>query len=107
MTITLFITILTGGAAASGLLTEAIKKAYTNANRNYSANVIALINAAIVGGGGTAVTYMLIGIPWSTNNLICVVLMVICVWIGSMVGYDKIMQLIKQITDSSTMGDNG
>lgn len=100
MTVTLFVTVLTIGALVSGLLTEAIKKAYANAKKEYSANIIALINAFIVGGGGTAVTYMLLNVPWGVNNIICMCLMVICVWIGSMIGYDKIIQLIKQIADN-------
>lgn len=105
MTVTLFVTILTIGAMVSGLLTEAIKKAYANAKKDYSANVIALINAVVVGGGGTAVTYMLLGVSWEVNNIICMALMVICVWVGSMVGYDKIIQLIKQIAESKGVGD--
>lgn len=105
MTVTLFVTILTIGAMVSGLLTEAIKKAYSNANKDYSANVIALINAVVVGGGGTAVTYMLLNVSWEVNNIICMALMVVCVWIGSMVGYDKIIQLIKQIAESKGVSD--
>lgn len=97
MTVTLFITIVTLGAAVSSLLTEAIKKAYNNADKEYSANVIALINAVVVGGIGTAVVYMLRGIPWTINNIICLILMILVVWIGSMIGYDKIIQLLKQI----------
>lgn len=97
MTITLYITILTIGAAITALLTEAIKKAYANAEKPYSSNVIALINAIVVGGGGTAVVYMLMGIPWTVNNVICLVLMSVCVWMGSMIGFDKLTQLIKQI----------
>ena len=83
MTITMFISILTIGAAVTSLLTEAIKKAYQNADKDYSANVIALINAIVVGGGGTAVCYMLLNIPWTVNNIICLVLMAVAVWIGS------------------------
>lgn len=97
MTVTLFITIVTLGAAVSSLLTEAIKKAYNNADKEYSANVIALINAVVVGGIGTAVVYMLRGIPWTINNIICLILMILVVWIGSMIGYDKVIQLLKQI----------
>ena len=97
MTITLFISILTLGAGATALLTEAIKKAYENAGKEYSSNIIALIDAIVVGGGGVAVTYMLMGIPWTVNNIICLILMTIAVWIGSMVGFDKIIQLVKQI----------
>ena len=99
MTVTLFITILTLGAGVTSLLTEAIKKAYDNAQKEYSANLIALIDAVVVGMGGTAVSYMLLNIPWTVNNIICLVLMGVCVWIGSMIGYDKIVQLISQLAN--------
>ena len=103
MTVALFVTILTAGAAASSLLTQAVKKWYENQKKNYSSNVIALINAVVIGCGGTAVTYMLISIPWSINNIICLLIMGVCVWIGSMIGYDKVIQLIKQLGDKSTL----
>lgn len=99
MTVTLFISILTLGAGVTSLLTEAIKKAYENAHKDYSANLIALVDAIVVGMGGTAVNYMLLGIPWTVNNIICMVLMAVCVWIGSMVGYDKLVQLIGQVAN--------
>lgn len=99
MTVTLFIAILTLGAGITSLLTEAIKKAYANAHKEYSANLIALVDAVVVGMGGTAVTYMLLGIPWTVNNIICMVLMAVCVWIGSMIGYDKLVQLIQQLAN--------
>ena len=102
MTVALFVTILTVGAAASSLLTQAVKKWYENQKKNYSSNVIALINAVVIGCGGTAVTYMLISIPWSVNNIICLLIMGVCVWIGSMIGYDKVIQLIKQLGGKST-----
>lgn len=97
MTVALFVSMLTVGAAASALLTQAIKQFYTNAKKEYSSNVIALINSVVIGCGGTAVTYMLMGVKWTVNNIICMILMGICVWVGSMIGYDKIVQLVKQI----------
>lgn len=100
MTITLFISILTVGAAITTLLTEAIKKAYENAKKPYSANVIALVNAIIVGAGGTSVTYMLTGVDWTANNIICMALMVLAVWMGSMLGFDKVLQLVNQLKDA-------
>ena len=99
MTITLFISVLTFGAVATSLLTEAIKKWYANAGKDYSSNIIALVNAIVIGMGGTAICYMLMNIPWTVNNIICLVLMGFAVWIGSMIGYDKIIQLLKQIAD--------
>ena len=97
MTVTLFITIVTVAAMVASLLTEAIKKAYENAKKEYSANLIALVNAIVVGCGGTAVSYMLLAIPWTVNNIICLILMGIAVWIGAMIGYDKVIQTIQQI----------
>lgn len=97
MTITLFIFILTIGSAVTSLLTEAIKKWCENAHKEYSANVLALINAIVVGLVGTIIAYLLMGIPFTLNNVICMVLMTFSVWIGSMIGYDKVIQLIQQI----------
>lgn len=97
MTITLFITIFTIGAMAAALLTEAVKKAFQEAGVKYSANRIALINAAIIGGFGTASAYVLLGIAWTIQSIICLVLMVVIVWIGAMIGYDKIVQMLAQI----------
>ena len=42
---------------------------------------------------------MLMDIPWTVNNIICLILMTVCVWIGSMIGYDKVAQLLKQIEE--------
>ena len=99
MTITLFITMLTLGAGATSLLTEAIKTAYRNSGKPYAPNLVALINAVVVGWGGTAILYMLKAIPWTVNNIICLFLMGVAVWVASMIGYDKILQLLKQIAD--------
>ena len=99
MTISLFISIFTIGSLACGLITEAIKKTYENAKKDYSANVIALVDAIVVGGIGTAGAYMLLGIPWTVNNIICLLLMCVVVWLGATLGFDKVKQTLEQITD--------
>ena len=98
MTISMFIMIATICCAVSVLLTEGIKVWCKNANKNCSANLIALINALVVGGGGTAITDVFMDIPFTLSNILCIALMVVTVWLGSMVGYDKVIQLITQIT---------
>lgn len=100
MTITLFIVLATICCAVSGLLTEGIKAWFKNAGKEYSANLIALIDALVVGCGGTAITYVLLGIAFTLPNILCLVLMVGTVWLGSMIGYDKVMQLITQIAST-------
>lgn len=102
MTATLFVILAVICCAVSSLLTEGIKQWFKNkSEKNYSANLIALINAAVVGCGGTAIAYVLLGVPFILPNILCLVLMCGVVWLGSMIGYDKVIQLIKQITDKS------
>ena len=93
MTIQLFLFLFTIGSLAASLLTEALKKAYSN----ISSNVLALENALVVGVLGTIAAYVLMGIPFTLSNIICIALMTVCIWIGSMVGYDKVTQTILQI----------
>ena len=98
MTMTMFVILVTICCAISGLLTEGIKVWCKNAEEPYSANLIALIDAIIVGCGGGVTAYILLGIAFTTPNILCLVLMSGAVWLGSMVGYDKVIQLITQIT---------
>ena len=90
MTITMFIAILSGGSIVSSLLTEAIKQAYRNAKKESSPNIIALVNSIVVGGGGTAAIYMLLNIPWTINNVICLIGSTLAVWVICQCGYDKV-----------------
>ena len=93
MTIELFITLFGIGSVISSLLTETLKQTFTK----ISSNVIALIDAVFVGGVGTFVYYILTGAEITPINALYAVLMALCVWVGSMVGYDKVMQTLKQI----------
>ena len=97
MTTTIFIMLLAMFAVISSLLTEGIKKAFDNADKKYSANIIALINAAVLGCGGTIVAYILLAIPFTAANIVIIPVMVGLTWLGSMLGYDKVMQLVAQI----------
>lgn len=97
MTINIFIILLVAFASISILLTEAIKKFFENRKTNTSANLIALIDAFVVGGAGSICAYILLGIPFTLANNIAIIAMVFCIWIGSMIGYDKVIQLVKQI----------
>lgn len=93
MSIELFMSLLTICTAISPLLTQALKKAF----KELPSNIVALAGAIIVGAGGTISSYILMDIPFNAKNIICIILMSFCVWLGSMVGYDKIMQTIAQI----------
>lgn len=97
MTVNLFITLFTIGSALCALVTEAVKKAFANAHKEAAPNLLALIDAVVVGGLGTFTAYILMGIPWTINNIICLLLMVACIWVGAMVSFDKVKQLLEQL----------
>lgn len=97
MTASTFVFILTIGSTLSTLLTEAVKKFCEEAKLNYSSNILALVDSVIIGGGGTAVVYALTGAPWNTVNIVSLILMIFAVWLGCMVGFDKVIQTAGQI----------
>lgn len=103
MTVSLFISLLAGFAAVSSLVTEVEKKIFANFGKTPSANLLALIDALIIGGGGTSVAYLLLGIPFTPINIAAIVGMFIAVGISSMVGYDKVIQLIQQLTELKSL----
>ena len=96
MSISLFVSIFMGGALLTMLLTQSIKQFYYNRGAQASPNVIALINALVVGGLGTAFAYMLMKLPWTINNVLCLIAMAFLVWMGSMIGYSKILETFQQ-----------
>jgi len=107
MDVALFMTLLTLGSVVSSLLTQAIKKAYENAHLTYSANMIALLDATIVGGGGTIVTFIFKHAPVNLTNVTFVIVMIVATWISCTIGYDKVIQTIGQLTANAPMDDKG
>ena len=97
MTLTLFVTLLVVLAVCVSLITEAVKKFLDDAGVKYSSNVVVLIVAVIVGAGGTALMDLFLGSAFTPPNIVCIVLMAVAVWVGAMVGYDKVVQMIEQL----------
>ena len=60
-----------------------------------------------VGGGGTAFAYMLMGLYWTVNNILCLIAMTFMVWMGSMIGYSKIIETIQQFRIWQSSVNNG
>lgn len=97
MDITTFGMIFMIGSVAASLLTEAIKKFYDNNGKTFSPNAGALVSAIVVGCCGTIISYILMDIPFTLKTIACLILMIFSIWVGAMVGYDKVRQLIDQI----------
>ena len=96
MTIQVFLILLAIFAVCTSLLTEAMKNFCNEQGKDYASNIMVLVAAAIVGGLGTVVYYIATSIVWTPMNIICIPLMIIANWVGSMVGYDKVKQAIEQ-----------
>lgn len=96
MTVEVFLTLLIFFSTATSLATEAIKKTLGSVVK-MPYNIIVLLVALLVGCVGTDIYYIFNNIPLTSINAICLVLMGIANWIGAMIGYDKIKQLIGQI----------
>ncbi len=101
MNTTVFFILLSAFSVISSLVTEGIKNIATD-KANLSYNIVALITALIVGGGGTAVYYQLHAIPFTVDNTIYMVLMGLASGLVSMVGFDKTKQAIEQIVNKKT-----
>jgi len=97
MTVELFLVLLTVLSVLTSLFTEGIKKFLDSMKLEYASNILVLIVAVLVGGIGTAVFYLWNDIAFTSLNIICLFLMMCANWLGAMIGYDKVMQAIKQI----------
>ena len=93
MTVQMFLALLAGFSVLTSLIVEGIKKIAVHCT---TYDVIALITALVVGGGGTLVYYKLTEMPFTANNIIYAVLMGLASALVAMVGYDKVVQAIEQ-----------
>lgn len=102
MTIELFLIGLTICSLSTGLVVEAIKKMLNSSHINYNSNIIAAICSIIVATIVTTVyainAHIIINVIYVTNSIVLVILS----WLCSMVGYDKVVQTIKQIVSKKS-----
>ena len=106
MNITLFVSLLTIFAIITSICTEGCKKLLDEIKISYASNILAFIVACIVGIGGTAIYYVLYSIEFNIINIVCMGLMGFATSIGSMVGYDKVIQSIKQLKEINIFNES-
>ena len=98
MTLTLFITLVTILSTISSLLTEGFKHIFGDTKPT----IIVAIVAAVVGWGGGVATYLLMNIAFDTSSIICLILLAPTLFLTATLGYDKVMEVIKQLNGSWT-----
>jgi len=79
------------------LVAEKVNRTERDTGIKYSSNVVVLILSLIIGVGGTALMYLFLEIAFTVANVMCMVLMAVAIWVGAMVGYDKVIQMIEQV----------
>ena len=68
ITITIFATLLTILVACNALITQAIKVAFDKREKKYSSNLIALITSIAIGGLGSIIAYIFLGIEFNPSE---------------------------------------
>lgn len=95
MTVEIFMTLLTICAVVTSLIVEALKK--TNVFKSY--NILALIVSVVVGAFACVITYAELKIPINFLNIMYGIAFIVGNWLTATLGYDKVMQAIKQIIE--------
>lgn len=80
----------------TGLTTEAVKKVLTEHNITYRSNtlagIVAMVVSAVTGIGYT----ILSNNSFTSQTIVCLIVLVFMSWLCAMVGYDKVIQAISQ-----------
>lgn len=85
----------------TGLTTEAIKNVLIDLGKTYHANVLAGIVSLVI-SAAVGVSYVVIaGIGFTSQTVVYLIALVFMSWLCSMVGYDKVMQAIKQFKSTN------
>lgn len=93
MTVEIFASMLAGCALVTGLITEALKKT----GLVKSNNILALIVSVVVSVLSLTFYFVATSTPFTGTNILVSIAFWMANWVGAMVGYDKVIQTIKQI----------
>lgn len=98
ITIEVFLIGLMAVSTLTGFVTEAIKKIITERNAEYRPNTIAGIVAAVLSTGIGVGYAVIMKLAFTGQIIVCIVALAFMGWLGAMVGYDKITDLLKKST---------
>lgn len=98
MTIELFCTLLLTFGTGTTIAVEFVKKILDSFKVNYSASALALAIGGVVGVLGSCAYFIMAGITFTPQSIVWILFEGICVIMGSQLGYDKIVAIVKQIT---------
>ena len=97
MPISFMATALLGVSLLTNLTVESFKKLLNKTEANYSSNVIAAIVAVILAGVGCGIYMIMVGLDFTPKIGVEIVVLMYLSFLVSTVGYDKVIQTLKQI----------
>lgn len=79
----------------TSLVTEAVKKFLDSCNAKYNSNIVAGIVSAVLSAalGVGYVIFMSFG--FTAQIIVCIIGMTFLGWLGAMIGYDKVISVLK------------
>lgn len=83
-------------STATGLTTEAVKKILDTLNVKYQSNILSGIVAMVLSVAVGIGYIILANIGFTSQSIVCVVVLVFASWLCAMIGYDKVKQFIDQ-----------
>ena len=93
MTGLLFVALVSALFPLSAAITEALKLAI--GEKHIHSNLLVAIVSVVVGWGGTAAVYVFLKIPFNdVTNIVALILTALPIWLGAMLGYDKVKGII-------------
>ena len=98
ITIETFLIGLMAVSTLTGFVTEAIKKIITERKAEYRPNTIAGIVAAVLSVGLGIGYTVIMNMAFTGQIVVCIIALTFMGWLGAMVGYDKITDLLKKST---------
>ena len=97
MTITFFISALILLGAIVDIFVEVIKGVLDSKGFKYNSVDLAIITSLVIGIIGGVIIFYTLSIPFTSINIVWLVLLVISVIIGSQIGYDKLGKKLFEI----------
>lgn len=84
-------------SALTTLTVEAIKKILDEMHKEYSSNLLAIVVSIVLTVAISAGYMIYWGIPVTPRDIIVIIALIFLTFLSSTCGYDKVVQLIKQI----------
>ena len=100
MTISFMTSALLAVSLLTNLTVEGVKKLLNESNVKYSSNVLAAIFSTILSGAVCAIYLIMNDIAFSVKVGVEIAVIMYLGFLISTVGYDKVIQMLKQIKDT-------